>query len=115
MSPGKAEVQGTLIAEFVDQATPASNPPRSRGEVVRPSVLHWFTESAQPRVDEKSFTVLLRGLGTVTVRGYSLLEKGHFVAVLSRESGSEVTVALFPIANVDGVFAGTLTASGPSA
>ncbi|MGL4553279.1 MAG: hypothetical protein ACRC33_19105 [Gemmataceae bacterium] len=92
MSSAEVEVQGRLLAEYVDQGRQPEIPPLARARSCYPAPS--ITTSITAALRLRAFTVLLQNRGTVTVLGRSVVEKGSSAAVLSHDAAAEVTAAL---------------------
>lgn len=118
-----ANMDCRCVGEYVDEAEMPAKGAHHRGEVVRPRAVTRYFEVWSPEATAREFTVLLRDNRTVVVRGHALkyipsaANPGDFgsYAVISRLGSDEVTVALFPVAGVTGIFRGELRPSRESA
>lgn len=126
-SDPRVEVDCDTITEFVDDAGP---PPAGlaygQTESATPATLNTVVDyaGAMPIRSVREFLVVLAERGVpkrmARVRGHGLklLPSGsepqaESYAVVMRENGEEVIVALFPRGEVQGIFAGTLTDMAP--
>jgi hypothetical protein len=113
-----SSVECRLVGDYMDDAGGASG---HAGEVVRPRVVADFVEGADDTA--KEFTVLLRDQRTVTVHGQGLKCVNHSAqpddlgtyVIFSRVGDSEITVAMFRVADVTGIFQGDIRPTRESA
>lgn len=102
-----------MIGEFVDESeqhVPDHSVPHG-GEIVRTHMVADFLDPSGSDDDMKDFIVLLKDGRSAVVPGHGLKNvEGNFsfFSIHVRKGDEDVTVALFPIAEVSGIFHGEL-------
>lgn len=111
-----------LAGEFVDELEAPPGLVCQEGEAVPTRFVASFVDECGPDGMAREFTVLLRDKSVITVHGHGLkyvqnpanpADYGSY-AVLASAAGREVTVALFPVSEVTGVFSGGMRLPGPT-
>lgn len=100
-----------IVGDFTENGNPKGIAAVSIAEVVRPIMVGDFVESALPHNFEREFKILLHDRRVVTVFGRDLkyiASEGGTYAVVTRSKGEEITIALFPAKEVEGIFSGEL-------
>jgi hypothetical protein len=106
-----------LVGEYLDEGeVPAGFELRQKGEVVRPRVVgNYVDHGTNEGTGVKDFTVLLKQIGTIKVRGHKLkwlqsrhgAEGGGVFAIVQQSPAGEVIVAMFRNHDVQAIFSGT--------
>jgi|SRR5882724_1838697 len=113
-----------LVGDFAEEnVLPTTLVPVSVGQSQETVMVGSFVDSWPGDIRTKQFKVLLRDNRIITVRGHSLQylqnpsnpsDLGSY-AILARAGAEEVTVAIFRVSEVTGVFTGGLEAARTSA
>lgn len=112
MSQGSAEIPGcTMIGDFEEIGNHGLPSNYSVAETVPMVMVGDFVESGRPTSVQREFKVLLHDRRIATVLGrdlkYIASESGTY-AIMTRSGGEELTIALFPAKEVEGIFSGDL-------
>ncbi len=115
-SPANANIGCLLVGEYVDEGEIPPNTAYHCGEVVRPKAVASYLDLWSKDDGVREFTVLLRDSRVVTVRGHALkyvqnpANPGDYgsYAILARAEAGDITVALFRVTEVTGIFSGNM-------